>query len=475
VTLAAGKRGASSGRRGRAKGTRVRAATNPHAVLAGSAAVAVAAEVATQKTGSSVWIVLAAAIAFAAFVAAWRLQDRLRLLPLLGLTVAFSVASIAVHLRLGVTSFDSSDLYRLWGNALLDARYPESMYPPGAVLLFALDAWLGGGATRTSHAFVMIPFQLLTVTAVWALRTRTTPWLAALVALWPMNAFFWEFRFDLVPAALLALGLLLAFRERWALSGIALGLGAATKWTPGLAVAALAVWLLASGRKRPFAVHVIVFASVFIVAHLPFLVWSPGETLYAYEYFSDQGLTGESLWYLLLAALGLASVDVREPWLPADVPTWADSATVVIQTLVLLALGLAAVRARASLRAGVAIAAMAPVLFLLTNRVFSPQYLVLMLAAWAIAGAVLVETRREQLALGVAAMAATTANTLVYPHTLFELGLWRLASAVLFSVGVATSVWIVVHAVRLAATPAAGSPAVLARRGLVAGASRGER
>ena len=42
------------------------------------------------------------------------------------------------------------------------------------------------------------------VAAIWALRTRTTPWLAALVALWPMNAFFWEFRFDLVPTALLA-------------------------------------------------------------------------------------------------------------------------------------------------------------------------------------------------------------------------------------------------------------------------------
>jgi Glycosyltransferase family 87 len=475
VTLAAGRRRAIARSGGRANAWRRVRAANPHIVLAGSAAVAIAAEIATRRTGSSVWILLAVAIAFAAFAAAWRVQDRLRLLPLLGLTLAFTLASIAVHLRLGVTSFDSSELYRIWGNALLDGRYPESMYPPGAVLLFALDAWLGGGVTRTSHGFVMIPFHVLAVTAIWAVRTRTTPWLAALVALWPMNAFFWEFRFDLVPAALLALALLLAFRERWALSGIALGLGAATKWTPGLAFAALAIWLLASGRKRPCAVHVLAFASVFIVAHLPFLLWSPGETLYAYEYFGDQGLTGESLWYLLLAPLGLASVDLREPWLPADVPTWTNSAAVVTQALVLLGLGLAAVRTRASLRAGIAVAAMAPVVFLLTNRVFSPQYLVLILAAWAVAGAVLVETRREQFRLGVAVMIATTANAFVYPHTLFGLGLWRLASALLFSVGVAASVWIVVHALRVAALPAAGSPPVLGRRGLLAGASRGER
>jgi hypothetical protein len=46
-------------------------------------------------------------------------------------------------------------------------------------------------------------------------------------------------------------------------------------------------------------------------------------------------------------------------------------------------------------------------------------------------------------------MAATTANAFVYPYTLLQLGLWRVASAVLFAVGLATSVWIVVQAVRL--------------------------
>jgi hypothetical protein len=393
-------------------------------------------------------MLLAAAVAGGAFVVVWRRQERLRLGPLLGIALAFQLSWIGVNLSLGVTSFDSSELYRGWGNELLDGRYPESQYPPGAVLLFAFDAWLGGGATRTSHAFVMVPFQLATVAAIWALRTQLTPWLAALVALWPLNAFFWEFRFDLVPTALLALGLLLAFRERWALSGLALGIGAAVKWTPALAFALLAVWLLASGRVGALARHAGVFAAAFLLLHLPFVVWSPDEALYAYRYFSGQGLTGESVWYLLLAPLGLATVAPREFWLPADVPGWADAAATAVQGLVLLALAAAAVRARASLRAGIAIAAMAPVVFLLLNRVFSPQYLVLMLAAWAIAGALLVESRRGQLAVGLAAMAATTANAFVYPYTLHQLGLWQAASAALFAIGVSLSAWFVLRAAR---------------------------
>jgi hypothetical protein len=415
----------------------------PHLVLAAAAGFVLVCEALTQEAGSAAPMLLAALVAAGAFLVVWREQSRLRLVPLLGVTLAFQLAWIALHLRVGLESFDSEILYSRWGNDLLDGRYPESQYPPGAVLLFALEAWLGGGATRTSNAFVMIPFHLATVAAIWAFRTRVTPWLAALVALWPLNAFFWEFRFDLVPTAFLAAGLLLAARSRWGWSGALLGLGAAVKWIPGLAFAFLALWLLASRRGRELAAHATAFVAVFVGLHVPFLLWSYDEATYAYRYFSGQGITGESVWYLLLDPLGLATVNEQEFWLPADAPSWADPLVVVVQAAFLLGLAAAVVRVRGRLHAALALAAMAPVVFLLTNRIFSPQYLVPLLAAWAIAGAVLLQSRRQQLALGVAAMAATTANAFVYPYTLQELGLWKAASAVLFAVGLATSAWIV--------------------------------
>jgi uncharacterized membrane protein len=340
-------------------------------------------------------------------------------------------------------------LYRVWGNSLLHGHYPDAQYPPAAVLLFAFDALLGGGPTRVSHAFVMVPFELLAVAAVWALRTRASAWFAAFVAAWPLNAFFWEFRFDLVPTALLALGLLFAFRERWMISGALLGLGAAAKWTPALAVAALAVWLLAGRRWRPAWAHVLSFTVVFGLLHLPFLAWSPHQTLYSYRYFHGQGVTGESIWYLIFAPLGHASVSLHEFWLPAVVPHWLNSLTTVVQVVALIMLGGVAWLVRSSARAGVAVAAMAPVVFLFLNRVFSPQYLVLILVAWSIAGALVVGEGVAQLALGAAIMTATTANALVYPYTLFQFGLWRLASAALFAVGIGTSVWLLARAVQV--------------------------
>jgi hypothetical protein len=427
-----------------------RAAGSGYAPLLLAAAAALSAQAAAHETGSAAPMLLAAIIALAAFFVTWRRQERLRLVPLLGLALAFQLAWIVLDLGLGTTSFDSVELYRGWGNEFIHGHYPDAQYPPGAVLLFALDAWIGGGATRTSHAFVMVPFQLLTVAAVWSFRTWAAPWFAALVALWPLNAFFWEFRFDLVPTALLAVGLVLAYRERWLLAGAALGVGAAVKWTPALAFAVLALSLLASLSWRPLARHAGAFLIAFGLLHIPFLLWDSDAVLFSYRYFSSQGITGESVWYLLLAPLGLASVQAREFWLPADVGHWANSLAVMVQAVGLTALAVAVLRVRSSLRAAIGIAAMAPALFLLMNRVFSPQYLVLLLAVWAIAGALLVETRRSQLAVGVAAITAATANAFVYPYTLHQFGVWRLASAALFGIGLMLTVALVALALRVA-------------------------
>lgn len=54
----------------------------------------------------------------------------------------------------------------------------------------------------------------------------------------------------------------------------------------------------------------------------------------------------------------------------------------------------AAAYVRSNLAAGVAVAAMASVVFLATNRIFSPQFLVLFLTAWALAVTVELGTNR---------------------------------------------------------------------------------
>jgi hypothetical protein len=428
---------------------------SPHLALLAGAAGVLAAEAGYQTWTSDLWLFLEGALALAALLVAWREQERLRLPTVLALALGFQVGLIAIHLAIGATAdVDSSVVYRLQGEALLDGDYPRSEYPTGAVLLFALEALVGGGDTRVANAFLMIPFQLLLVAAIWALRTRWSAWLAVAVALWPANAYFWEFKFDLVPAALLAAGLVLALRERWGLSGAVLGLGAAVKWTPGLAFLALAVWLVASERRRAAGRHALWFGFVLVVVHLPFLLWSPRDVAAAYTRQGGREITPESLWYLLLRPFDLAQVRTHLSF-SAGAPEWADVAATLVQAALVVAVLVLAVRARTNLRAAVAISALVPAVFLLTNRIFSPQFLVPLFAAWAVAGALVAASRRQQLALGLAVMAAAGANAFVYPFALPSYDVtWPIASAILFALALAVTGLLLVRAAALGPEPA---------------------
>jgi Glycosyltransferase family 87 len=448
---------ARSGTSGRMSAAIVSRSVSPHLVLALAALIAVATEPAVQYGRThetraahvliALGLLVRAACAGAALLYAWRVQDRLRLGPILLVGVAFQLAWIGTHLALHVKPDQDLGLYRDQGHTLLSGDYPRSEYPTGAVLLFALENWLGDGTNRVPHAFLMVPCQLAIVVAIWSLRTRWSPWLAALVAVWPLNAFHWEFRYDLLPTALLAVGLALALRKHWLGAGLALGAGTAVKWTPALSLLVLVVWLLARGRRRPAGAATLGFALAWGILTLPLLAWRPGEVIAAYTGQGGRGITGESIWYLPLRAVGQARLGGYLSW-GAHVPQWANVGVVVLQVVVILVL-LALVWRFRSLASVVAVAALTPTVFLLTNRVFSSQFLVTMLVAWAIAAALVVRTRREQLAVGVLATAATCANALVHPYTVPRV--WELASVALFALALAVTGWLV-----FAASSAAG-------------------
>jgi len=111
----------------------------------------------------------------------------------------------------------------------------------------------------------------------------------------------------------------------------------------------------------------------------------------------------------------------------------------------------AASRAR-SVRAAVALAALAPGVFLLSNRIFSPQFILVLFAGWAFAAALVARSTREQLAIGIAMAVAAVGNMFVYPYALPRYtATWPLSSAVLFSVGFGLTFWLARRAASAAA------------------------
>ena len=422
---------------GRLERARSVAAGHPHLALVAAAVGALATEPAVQAArdaasnieyvGAALGLGARAAFALACLFVAWEGQRRLRLWPVLGCSALLGSGWLLLHLLIGVGPDQDLDFYAEDGESLLDGTYPRSEYPTGAVGLFALETWLGGERPRVVHALAMLGFQLAGVAAIWSLRTSWSAWLAAFVAVWPLNLFHWEFRYDLAPAAFLVVGLAFAWRSRWAGAGVGLGIGAALKWSPALALGPLLGWLLVRRDARRVAQLATGFAVAFGALTLPFVVWDSPNVLAAYELQGDRGITGESFWYLPLAAIGQATAGPN-PSDDAGVANGLDVGVTLVQAALVAALVVLAARAR-SRSAATALAALAPGVFLLTNRVFSSQFLVLLVGVWALAAALVVVSAREQLAVGAAMAGATFANALVHPYTV--LAVWELASAVM--------------------------------------------
>jgi hypothetical protein len=217
------------------------------------------------------------------------------------------------------------------------------------------------------------------------------------------------------------------------------------KWTPGISFVALALWLAAGRRWTSLRALVLAFAVTAVVVQLPFLLGAPSDVAYAYTHQGGRGITAESAWYLLLRPFGLAELSghISEP---AGAPEWANVGATLLQLALVAVVLVVGARAR-DRGAAVAAAALAPAVFLLANRIFSPQFLVPILVAWAIAAALVARTDRDVLLVGGAAVLATGANAFVYPYALPSYdNTWPAASAVLFASALAVTGWLLLRA-----------------------------
>ena len=184
------------------------------AALAAAVVFVVCAEWArggTTNGASPAWLTLEAAAAGGALLVAWRYQDGLRLVPLLALTAGYGARDRARPPGGRDTRRHGSEGVRRAGQPTARRRLSPFRVSRSAQCSCSVSTRCSAVTTCVRRtALLMIPFQVLTVGAVWALRTRWSGWLAALLAVWPASLFFVHLRFDAVVAAFLVTGLVLA-------------------------------------------------------------------------------------------------------------------------------------------------------------------------------------------------------------------------------------------------------------------------
>lgn len=271
-----------------------------------------------------------------------------------------------------------SDLPVLYvGRDLADGHFPYATsfeYP-------VLTGYLAGLTARlvdTPAAYYLLNSVILlacTLVTVWAVIRLASVGAALVVALSPVLVVTSTINWDMVPVMFTCLALLAWARERPESAGLAIGLGAATKFYPALLLFAL----LLSRQWLPFARAAGVAAVAWLVANLPVMVFFPHGWLEFFRLNRSRPADFGSVYYAL-ELLGVGPV------------TPLNAVATLLLVVCLVAIAFFAPR-NVPVLAFLTVAA-----FLATNKVYSPQYVLWLLPLAVVAGAPLLGLALWQLA-----------------------------------------------------------------------------
>lgn len=292
--------------------------------------------------------------------------------------------------------------YAVWagaivGDGLAPYRHFDVEYPPG-VLPFIVAPALVGRAQFSPVVFVALMLLVDLVGFLALLRLARRGGSPAGVLAWlllpPLLGVVLYGRLDLLPAVALLLAVERLHSQRWSVGGWWLGLGAAAKLVPGLFVP-LAVVAAGAGRWRVLSG----VAAGGLLATLPYALDAPEILRDVVGYHSTRGVHLESLWGSLLNLQRLAGGPVDLVFergafgitgpAAATIVGWTTGLNVAIVVATCL---IAVVRwrtrpERARIELPLAVTS-SLALLLATARVFSPQFVVWLLAAGAVTLAV---------------------------------------------------------------------------------------
>ncbi|WP_049575276.1 glycosyltransferase family 87 protein [Streptomyces sp. SBT349] len=255
-------------------------------------------------------------------------------------------------------------------------------YPVLTGLFMEVAAWLtpeGDGTERPAQIYWLVNSALLMICAVIIAVCvsrihRNRPWDGLLVALAPALALTATINWDLLAGALTCAGLLMWTRGRSLGSGILLGLATAAKLYPVLLLGPLLVLCWRAGRWREFALAAAGTIGAWLAVNLPVMLRAREGWAKFYTFSEERPVDFGSIW-LIIAQRTDAELD--------SVNTYATG------LVVLGCAGIALLALTAPRRPRLAqLVFLVVALFILTNKVYSPQYVL-----WLIPLAVLARPR----------------------------------------------------------------------------------
>jgi uncharacterized membrane protein len=277
-----------------------------------------------------------------------------------------------------------SDIVPLWSDERLDVgavpyRDTAVEYP----VLTGGFMWLTAELTRLAHGLstssselvlfgaisaILLALCALVVTAATAATNRRRPYDAALFALSPLLIFHAYTNWDLLAMAFTSGALWAWARGRPVLAGTLVGLGTAAKLYPGLLLIAIAILAYRTRRWSGFGWATAAAAAAWAAVNVPVaLAYHQGWWEF-YRFSIDRATERSTVWAIVKTLVDSGAG-------AADAVYWVPPGAAVALLLIGALCGVAYVGLRAPVKPRLAQLAFLVVLaFLLTTKVWSPQY-----------------------------------------------------------------------------------------------------
>ncbi|GAB2472435.1 glycosyltransferase family 87 protein [Jatrophihabitans fulvus] len=282
------------------------------------------------------------------------------------------------------THFCYSDVVPLWSAERLDVgavpyRDTRVEYP----VLTGGFMWLTAELTRGVHAIAsdlsqLVVFGMITtillavcglvITAATAQTARRRPWDAAIWALSPLLVFHAFSNWDLLAMAFASAGLWAWSRDKPVLAGALIGLGTAAKLYPAFLLLAVLILAVRTGRYRDSVWAVVTGAGVWLATNLPIASAYYDGWWEFYKFSIDRPTERSTFWAIGKTLVDGSLGDQDAPYYVPPGPAVALLLIAALAAVVWVALA-APVRPRLAQLAFLVVLA-----FLLTTKVWSPQY-----------------------------------------------------------------------------------------------------
>lgn len=222
------------------------------------------------------------------------------------------------------------------------------------------------------------------IVAIWIVTVLLTarmnkrrPWDAAMVAVAPGIILAGFINWDMWAVGLLALAMYLFSRDKLVLAGICIGVGTATKLYPVLILGAVLVLAVRSGKLRTFFTTAGAAVAAWLVVNLPIAAMNPSGWRYFFEFTQDRPAGYSSPWF----AYNLAAE--RLQWIQLTAAT-INSLALNLFIVACVLIGLLALTATRRPRLA-QLAFLIVGAFILTNKVYSPQFVIWLIPLLALA------------------------------------------------------------------------------------------